>query len=174
MRSDRGPVDTPDPSASAPLADAQVALQHLTAPPPRRRWGQFGIALAILALAFAGLQLAANVSDNAKGLRDSKRADRRMEEAIRVTCTLLSNAITMSGGGSQDTGGPSRRLSAQQRLSAKYIAIITRSATPHERVVIRRLVAEVARSGGGLPDCREAAVHPDRVHLIPPPSRANP
>lgn len=93
----------------------------------------------------------------------------RNREAVRVSCTLLTNAILESGGGG--TGQPARTPAAraQRENTAILIAAINRELlTARERRTLVRNASIVAKAGGVLstPDCDEVAKHPERVREI--------
>lgn len=163
-----------------PVADAQDALEQLAPKSPRRPWGQFAVAVAILALAFAGLQIASNVSNNTQGLHNAQMADRRqretaarLREAIQVACTVTANVVTRSGvSPGRRNGGPTGRpapLSAQQRRSILRMQVLLGAMTPAQRRLDAALTDQIGAAGGlEVPDCKQIAEHPEDVKLYVP------
>lgn len=90
--------------------------------------------------------------------RQSDVSDRN-QQAIRVGCVLLSNAIVQSGASSAGTSA---------RRTQLFIAAARRSMTPKERAEFDSLAP-----GGpptlDIPDCDRIAKHPDSVHAQPVP-----
>lgn len=147
-----------------------------------RRLGHFVVrciaivgAGAVLAFLVVGFQIRQLEARGDRADRSADRADdatarlertaQRNTKAIRVSCTLLSNAIIQSGAAT-----PGNRPTAQSRLTGIYIGAITRELTPAERAEVHRLQLIVASSGGGrvaLPDCDDVARHPDDVRALP-------
>jgi hypothetical protein len=138
---------------------------------------------AVLSLIVVGCQIR---NLEARGDRVDRAADRadtaterlertaaRNTKAIRVSCTLLSNAIIQSGAAS-----PGGAPTAQGRLTGIYVGAINRELlTPAERLEVHRLQLIVAGSGGGgvtLPDCDEVARYPDAVQALLPAARRAP
>lgn len=136
------------------------ALQQLT--PVRPRWPFVVLAVALVMLAISLLQIASAVLDTTKRSHHN-------QDAIRVSCTLLSNAIVQSGAGATRNSSASRP--PQQRLTELYISAIVRRMTLGERRQVKRLTAEVARTGGGrvdVPDCAAIVRDPGNVRDLSP------
>ncbi len=96
-------------------------------------------------------------------------------EAVRVSCTLLTNAILESGAGGSDQPARTRAARAQRDSTELYIgAIVRRLLTPAERKTLRENARVVAKAGGVIstPNCDAVAKHPERVReLVLGPSR---
>jgi hypothetical protein len=96
------------------------------------------------------------------GIVDGQRRNRT---AIRVSCTLLANAIIESGGA--QTNGP------QAQLTALYVSVIRRAMTPAETRQAANLAKQIpARTGLTIPDCERIAEHPLTVRAVPLPAPA--
>lgn len=140
--------------------EAFHALQQLT--PARARWPFVVLAVALVMLALSLLQIASAVTANTK--RSAANRD-----AIRVSCTLLANAIEQSGAGSTRNSSASRP--PVQRLNQLYVSVVVRSMTDDERRQLKRLTTEIARTGGGrvdVPDCAAVVRNPNTVQIIRP------
>jgi hypothetical protein len=102
-------------------------------------------------------------------------------QSTYVGCTLLANAITMSGvNRSQQSQGPARRgsgqmrgprphprVTPQSRFNTLLVAEVIEHMAPAERRIALRLQHRIARSGGvTVPDCKDVVSHPERVHPI--------
>ncbi len=90
----------------------------------------------------------------------------RNREAIRVSCTLLTNAILESGAGGADQPARSPAAKAQRESTALYIgAIVRRLLTPAERKKLRENARIVSKAGGvtSIPNCDQVAARPERV-----------
>ncbi len=125
---------------------------------------------AVVVLAVVSLAVGGVVVSHTRELAERNR------EAIRVSCTLLTNAIIESGGGGRDQAPASDAARAQRRITAILIGAITRGLlTDAERAEVARLGAIVAKAGGvvAIPDCNEIALHPKRVRelLLSPQTR---
>ncbi len=82
--------------------------------------------------------------------------------AIRVGCTLLSNAIIQSGAA---RNGKPPKITAQTRLTALLVKSIVSQMPAVDQRRVRRLQAQVARDGGPvkLPSCDKVARDPESV-----------
>lgn len=90
----------------------------------------------------------------------------RNRDAIRVSCTLLGNAVIESGGGGTEQIPTSPAAKAQRENTTILVAAIDRELlTSEERATLARNARIVAKAGGviSIPDCNEIARHPDRV-----------
>ncbi len=93
----------------------------------------------------------------------------RNREAIRVSCTLLTNAIIESGGGGSGQHPSSPAAKAQRESTGILIAAIARGLlTGTERAELARLQGIVDRAGGvvSIPDCEDIASDPGRVREL--------
>lgn len=149
-----------------PNTDARAALETLHTiaphPPPRTRWPLVVLGLAMILLSITSLRLASAVSVNS----ERSQANR---DAIRVSCTLLANVIVQSGGGSAAPDSPAARPTAQQRLNALYVSVLTGHMTPGQRRRARDLQTAIGSSGSdgiSVPDCQRVADRPDTVTAI--------
>ncbi len=118
---------------------------------------------AVILLALVSLTVGGVVVSHTRELAEQNR------EAIRVSCTLLTNAIIESGGGGLDQAPASDAARAQRRITAILIGAINRGLlTDAERAEVARLGAIVAKAGGvvAIPDCNEIALHPGRVREL--------
>lgn len=149
--------------ADEPLAEphAALAVLHDLAPRPRARWPVVLLAVAMIMLSLTLLRVAMVASDNSQAVRAN-------QEAVRVSCTLLANAISQSG---TATNSPAATPSPQEQLTALYIGIIVRSMTADDLRKFRALSNEVAKQGNGVdfPDCRKVSMHPNSVTVATAP-----
>ncbi len=93
----------------------------------------------------------------------------RNTQAIRTSCTLLTNAVLQSGGGGTGQAPTSPAAAAQRDNTAILVAAIARKLlTREERARMRTNAAVIADAGGvvAIPDCDEIARHPDRVREL--------
>lgn len=131
---------------------------------------------AVLAFVVVGFQIRQLENRGDRAEQSAARADEatdrlertaaRNTEAIRVSCTLISNAIIESGAAGERRASPT----ASERLTAMLIAAIVRGMAPAERAEVHRLQLITASSGGGrvtLPSCDDVAQHPETVQAIP-------
>jgi hypothetical protein len=119
------------------------------------RW-LVAIVLALALVATVSFWRQADLNAQTKALGERNRT------AIRVGCTLLSNAIIQSGA----TGN---MQSPQGRLTAHYIAVIHRMSTPAERRTERHLLKLASKAGPVIrpPDCERITLHPGSVKALP-------
>jgi hypothetical protein len=121
--------------------------------------------LALLAIAGGAVGYSQLREIAARNAATAKRAT----EAVRVSCTLLTNAIIESGGGGRDQAPASEAARAQRQITAILVGAINRGLlTDAERAEVKRLGEIVARAGGviSIPDCNEIARHPERVREL--------
>lgn len=118
------------------------------------RW-LVAIVLALALVATVSFWRQADLNAQTKALAERNRT------AIRVGCTLLSNAIIQSGAAGD-------MQSPQGRLTAHYIHVIRRVETPAERRTERRLLKLAAKAGPVIrpPDCERIALHPESVRAL--------
>lgn len=93
----------------------------------------------------------------------------RNREAIRVACTLLTNAILESGAGGLDQPARSPAARAQRENTAILVQAITRNLlTASERKQMAENARVIAKAGGVIstPDCDAVARHPERVREL--------
>ncbi len=86
----------------------------------------------------------------------------RNREAVRVSCTLLTNAIL-------EPGGTTAAAVAQRENTEIFIGAINRNLlTERERVTVQRNAAIIMKAGGVIstPACNEIARHPERVREL--------
>lgn len=115
---------------------------------------------AVVVLALVSLALGGFVVSHTRALAERNR------EAVRVSCTLLTNAIIESGGGGRDQVPASEAAEAQRKITAILVGAINRGLlTDAERAEVKRLGVIVAQAGGviAIPDCDAIARHPERV-----------
>lgn len=139
--------------------DALVNLAHH---PSRAQRGLFALAIALVLLSLAGLRMV-DILTNTNNRVDSNR------QAIRVSCTLLANAIIQSGSGNGRASNA--QPSPQQQLTALYISVIVRQMDGSERKEYHRLLDDATASGGNrvdVPDCERIARHPEAVTIVRP------
>lgn len=125
------------------------------------------VALGVSAAQQRNIEQAAMKADIAAA--DVKRVAVRNTLAIRVSCTLLTNAILESGAGGSGQPARTPAAKAQRANTELYIgAIVRRLLTPAERGTLRENARIVAKAGGVIstPDCDEVAKHPERVREL--------
>lgn len=135
--------------------EALEALGNLRPPP---RWPLTVLGVALVVLAIAGLGIGVRVFAAARAVSTN-------QQAIRVNCRLLSNAIVQSG-----ARGPGGANSPTQQLNELYISVIGEQMSPAERREERRLQTVIASSGATvvpLPDCERVAADPSSVKIVP-------
>lgn len=125
-----------------------------------------GVLLAFIGFGFQVRSLEAakrRIDETARIAR--AKADRN-SNAIRVGCTLLSNAIIQSG--SATAAGEQPRPSTQQKLNSLLIGSIVRGLPAADRERAQRLLRQLRREGGPLtlPSCDDVAAHPERVKAL--------
>lgn len=96
------------------------------------------------------------------GIQNRDEATDRNVDAIRVTCTLISNALIQSGA----AGGNSQTAAAA--LTVLRLKALRREMTSAERVRADRLQAQLRRKPPvDLPDCDRVASDPGSVVAVP-------
>lgn len=148
---------TPPEPRPAPVAALEHALQEIK---PRSHWPMFLLALSIVLVALTMLVVVSVVGDNRRALKAN-------QESVRVSCTLLTNAILESGAGASPRDSPAARPTPQQRLTAIYIQVISRNMTADERREARRIAGEQTDGAVTVPDCDKIAERPQTVTAIP-------
>lgn len=116
-----------------------------------RRWRTIGFVSFVITVALGGWSLGHRQTSD-------RQLIERNQQAIRVGCTLLANAIIESGAG----GG------SNENATAMFVSAIQRVMTPEERERFRKLVGKPVTLK--VPPCREIALHPERVKLVPTPT----
>jgi hypothetical protein len=141
--------------------EERSALIALAADPPRRHWGMLILAVALVCVSLAGLAMVTSLTATNNRVHDN-------QQAIRVSCTLLVNAIIQSGARRGAGRGPQSQ-SPQQELTALYVGVIARHMTPNERRSFKTLAKNAAASGQiEVPDCDRIARHPEAVTVLIP------
>ncbi len=124
----------------------------------------FVISLVVLADAQRRAGTAATTAKSAAA--KVKTLGLRNRLGIRVSCTLLAQAIADS---SSTTGKPrTKAIRYSRERTALLIAALSRSLTPAERERYRVLSERIEKAGGAVPvpPCDEVALHPERYREV--------